>query len=284
MLPHMACIALLTLVACSTATSEKPQLRVLTVNLLTFAVAPDEEARTQIVIDLIRRENPDLIALQEAGQSQQIENRAEVIAAATGYHFVWTSIGVDIDADYQGGPAVLSRWPILSQEIIALPHLSADGVVERKAIRVTSDTPMGAVNLVGIHTTPEPDEQHQIDQAVEGAELLARSLDQLPGFIAGDFNAEPGSAAMQALRGTRPQGAASIVLEDAWQSARPADTGLTYPSRNPARRIDYIYAAAGAQSQATPLDCRLVLQEALEGLYASDHLGVLCDFRFDAIE
>ena len=154
----------------------------LTLNLLTFAVAPDVELRTQMAIDLIRSEEPDLVALQEVAQSSAVANRALVIAEATGYTFVWTPTEVDEDADYHGGPAVLSRWHITSQRIIDLPYLDFEGQVIRRAIQITADTPLGSIHLVGTHTTTSPDDERQVGQAAVGAESLLEVAGANPSF------------------------------------------------------------------------------------------------------
>jgi endonuclease/exonuclease/phosphatase family metal-dependent hydrolase len=60
---------------------------------------------------------------------------------------------------------------------------------------------------------------------------------------------------------------------DAWVATNPSDPGFTNPSDEPDQRIDYVYARG-----ATPVSCELILVDPVNGLRASDHLGVVCDF------
>jgi len=270
------------LASCASPSAEPGGVRILTLNLLTFAVGPDVDLRTQMAIDLIRQEGPDIVALQEVAESSEVANRAEVIASATGYHFVWTATETDENADYHGGPAVLSRRPIDSQRIVDLPHLDFEGEVIRRAIQITAETPAGVVRFVGNHTTTNSDSQKKTDQVVAGVVGALADETASPLFYAGDFNAEPTSQAMRVLRGEESYEGSTFGFEDAWQTINPSSLGHTYPSRDPARRIDYIYSVAGAEARARVTACRLVLQEPQRGVLASDHLGVLCDFSIEA--
>ncbi len=266
---------------CSSHELQEKRVRVLTFNLLTFAVGPEVDVRTQMAIDLINKERPDLIALQEVAESSNTANRARVISEATGYFFVWTATEIDKDADYHGGPAVLSRWPITSKRIVDLPHLDFDGEVVRRAISITSETPAGDVRFVGTHITTNSDPTRQADQVVEGVRGLLGDSAPSPLFYAGDFNAEPTSRALRVLRGEESHQGQTLAFDDAWTTTNPMAAGYTYPSRNPARRIDYVHSLPGTKYQAHATSCRLVLDEPERDILASDHLGVLCDFSLE---
>ena len=268
----------LCLVACSDENSAKPDLRILTLNLQTFAANPAVELRTALVIDYLRLESPDLIALQEAAQSSEVSNRAQVIAAAAGYEYVWTSADSNEPLDYMGGTAVLSRWPIESQEIEDLPYLGLEGEYQARAIRITSQTPIGQVNFVGVHVSTIDAGNLKMDQTIAGANLLLKAQQALPGFYAGDFNAEPDAQSIEALLST-----SRGSFADAWTEANPGASGFSYPASNPDRRIDYIFSSPGTEKRAEALRCSLFTDDS-DGTRVSDHLGVLCDFRIRPIQ
>lgn len=248
-------------------------LRVLTLNLQTFAANPAVEVRTEMVIKYLRSEMPDLVALQEAAQSSEVENRAEAIAAAAGYEYVWTSADMNEPQDYRGGTAVLSRWPITQEEIVDLPFLGVEGEYQSRAILITADTPVGNVKMVGVHVTTIEAEDLKARQTIAGAELLVGALGQMPGFYAGDFNAEPNAPSILQLND------AESGFVDAWVAANPDAPGYSYPSSGPDRRIDYIFTTAGTEKRARVKSCTLFGDESTDGIRVSDHLGILCDFR-----
>jgi endonuclease/exonuclease/phosphatase family metal-dependent hydrolase len=77
------------------------------------------------------------------------------------------------------------------------------------------------------------------------------------------------------LRGAATHGGVTGDLVDAWP---PGSPGYTIPSGAPARRIDYIYALPGGGAATA---CLTVLADPVDGVRASDHLGVLCTFTLD---
>src|SRR5687768_6704860 len=99
------------MIACSAAGSEAPSIdaptggdgsqidappqmfapvKVLTMNLKTPLPSDSTvDQRTALVAALIAAEQPDVIALQEVTKSSSLANRAEALAAATGYVWKW---------------------------------------------------------------------------------------------------------------------------------------------------------------------------------------------------
>ncbi|KAK1862945.1 hypothetical protein I4F81_005511 [Pyropia yezoensis] len=125
-----------------------------------------------------------------------------------------------------------------------------------------------------------------------------------PSVLLGDFNAEPPSTELCFLRGHATIGGASTAWTDAWEAARrsaPAvaaaaatDGGETYvPSANPAaaleaepdRRLDYVCVAPpAADGRGAVVRSRVVCDwPDGEGVFPSDHYGVVADLRADAV-
>lgn len=258
----------------ATGGSAPVDLRVLTINLKTPVTGGDDvETRTQIVIDAIDLLQPDFVALQEVTVTSSSTNRAEAIADATGYEWGWY-VTHDFVV-YQEGPGYLSRWPVSWTETVDLPHDDLGGTVTRVTLGVGLQTPHGELSFFSSHATVDPDEQVKADQALASWQFVHSKDNGLPAFFAGDLNAEPDSLAMQFLRGEATHDGMTGDFTDAWLEVNASDPGYTIPSDAPERRIDYIYMAP---SSASVVACELVFDEAVEGVYASDHIGVLCDF------
>ncbi|MGZ9098892.1 MAG: endonuclease/exonuclease/phosphatase family protein [Brevundimonas sp.] len=128
-----------------------------------------------------------------------------------------------------GGPArslVASRWP-LTARVAPPPGLHA--------VAVTARTPLGAVDVVGVHLTRPWPFQHswgQISQTM-ALEALVESLDG-PVIVAGDFNSVSGARIGKQIRrdiGLRP----ASGFPGTWPSRLPSAFGVT---------IDQVYASA----------------------------------------
>jgi endonuclease/exonuclease/phosphatase family metal-dependent hydrolase len=92
------------------------------------------------------------------------------------------------------------------------------------------------------------------------------------------MNSEPGNLAMRFFRGEAEHEGMTGNLIDSWMAANPGEDGFTMSSSNPEKRIDYIYLVPGSEKPAEVVSCELMFSEPVGGLYASDHLGVLCEF------
>jgi endonuclease/exonuclease/phosphatase family metal-dependent hydrolase len=83
-----------------------------------------------------------------------------------------------------------------------------------------------------------------------------------------------------------------VYFADAWAATAGLDPasgpGWTYDRRNPyalrsrepSRRIDYVFVRGPDRSlRGEPLSARLVLTEAVDGVWPSDHFGVLAEIQ-----
>jgi len=129
-----------------------------------------------------------------------------------------------------------------------------------------------------------------------------------PSVLLGDFNAEAGSTELRFLRGHATVNGGAAAWTDAWEAARrsapavaaaaaggtAAVGGETYvPSVNaaaaletePDRRLDYVWVAPPApDGRGIVLRCRVVCDVPdVDGVYPSDHFGVVADLRADAV-
>ncbi len=248
-----------------------------TLNLLNpsnpLSSSADVNVRTQLVIDAINAEQPDLIAFQEVVSSASVPNRAEFIANATGYEWAWQ---MEYSAViYDEGIAVLSKWPIVDTASVELPHKDLV-LVTRFALGARVTTPAGPVGFYSTHMTVGGSEEQSADQAAKAYEFITQRSGTTPAFFAGDLNAEPETPSMRFLRGETDHGGVTGNFVDLWLATNPDDVGYTIDAEDPNKRIDYIYASGSTSAVVTPDQCHLIFDAPVSGVYASDHIGVSC--------
>jgi hypothetical protein len=89
------------------------------------------------------------------------------------------------------------------------------------------------------------------------------------------------------LTGRQSLDGTSVCYRDAWESANPSDPGATSTPDNPLvadwdwpfRRLDYILVRCGEHGGPTLIirACSRVFDQPVEGVWASDHFGVVAD-------
>jgi endonuclease/exonuclease/phosphatase family metal-dependent hydrolase len=276
------------------------RLRVLTVNVQNDQGDP---RRTGLLNRELRRLGPDLVALQEVCYPDRRDQLAELVAG-TGLPHATHQAGVLADpppeADRYGGTAVATRWP--HRVVAVLDHRPAGrGDVQWWTLAVSVQVPRLGELLLIVPTTPwRPDaEAARERQAVEVADLDARHRAALPTVIAGDLNAGPEAASIRFLSGLQALGGRSVRYRDGWAAAGDGP-GHTWPVDDPAavaeaervvgrpgrrRRIDYVFvgsARAHPRARARILAALLVGDRPVDGVWLSDHAGVLVDLDVEA--
>ncbi len=260
-------------------------LRVLTLNI--WNLSGDWRARRQAVAAVVRSCEPDIVCLQEVVENER-GNQADWLAGALGGWAV-AYTGAPLDAGpTRFGNAVLSRRPIDVTARVDLPY-NED---EREVQRVVLHARTGGVDVFCTHLSWQ---LH--DAALREREALAlvrfvseRSDPAAPvgPVVAGDFNAEPDSTVIRYLCGLATLDGTSTYLQDAWRLAGDGGPGLTWSNANPhasldqepERRLDYVFSGFhGPAGGGRPVACRVVADAPVEGVWPSDHFGVLADLQ-----
>lgn len=261
------------------------QLRVMTMNAYGPA-NPDWERRHRLLADTIRELDPDILALQEVpldidGDLGQILGRD--------YHLAPFS-----QADNGVGGTLATRWPhrFVTEMDLRITDRARDSLSWCAAVLIELDTPVGTV-VVAHHkpSWPFPFEHEREQQAV----VVARTLEEHIQFrdvhavVLGDFDATPDSASLLFWRGRRPVDEFSVCYQDAWEYAHPNDPGYTFEVTNPlvrdgevatavTRKIDHILVRSVLHGPTLHVArCERVLDQSSDGVWASDHYGVLAD-------
>jgi endonuclease/exonuclease/phosphatase family metal-dependent hydrolase len=228
------------------------QLRVMTYNVHT-GIGMDKKLDLKRIADVINRERPDLVGLQEVDRGVERTGRIDEIqelARLTKMEYAFAN-----NLRYQGGwygVAILSRFPILATEHKL--YRNRREAERRGFIRAEVDFKGERLNFVTTHL----DYQFEDGRLFE-AEQLTEALDRCAGplIVVGDLNDEPSGPAYKLLAGR---------FGDAWVAS---DTGLTFPSDKPRKRIDYVFLRSGEHIG--------VRKAAVLETQASDHRPLLVD-------
>lgn len=168
----------------SGAMSELPKLEVVTFNIKfgdEYELAAEELAHNP------KLSAADILLLQEMDAP-----RTDAIARRLQLNYVYYPGSVHENGrDF--GNAVLSRWPIVSDKKLLLPHRNPTDGRARIAVRANVASPLGEIEAYSVHTeTPWLGPRARLEQA--GAVLDDARSSELALVIGGDFNtSDPGA-------------------------------------------------------------------------------------------
>jgi endonuclease/exonuclease/phosphatase family metal-dependent hydrolase len=259
------------------------------------------QARRKAILSVLRELRPDVVGLQEVWADTD-ENLAEWLAAELGLHWTWAAtdtpggwqrrLGAEgAGVDY--GNAVLSRWPITAREVLRLPA-PPDLDDGRLALYARLTRPDCEVPFFTAHLTSTLDgsavRRQQVTALVEFV-AAHRGGTEHPAVVTGDFNAVPDSDEIRLLGGYRtPPAVPGEVLFDAWEfmpdpyKAPPTWDALANPHaaalRLPSARVDHVFVGpSGRDGLGRVRGVRRAGDEAVEGVWGSDHAAVVVDLR-----
>src|SRR4030095_14957365 len=183
MLRLVACLLLLWT---GTPAFAKRKIRVMTYNIH-VGVGMDKKLDLQRIADVINRERPDLVGLQEVDRGvERTQRKDEIVELAqlTRMEYAFAP-----NLDYQGGKygvAILSRFPI--GRIDHRMYQNKREAERRGMIRVEVKVAGKALNFVTTHL----DYQYKDGGLVEAEQMLEFLRDvKGPLIVVGDFNDEP---------------------------------------------------------------------------------------------
>ncbi len=256
-------------------------LRVVTLNI--WNVSGDWRARRQAILAVLREVDPDIVCLQEVVANDR-GNQAEWLAAELdGMHCAFGGAPLTV-AEGRFGNAILSRWPIEAESTGNLPEEPDDQETQRVVLHART----GGVDVFSTHLAWQLHDAALRERQMQAVTaFVAENADAsapVGPVLAGDFNAEPDSTVIRYLCGLASLDGASTYFQDAWRLAGDGGPGLTWSRRNdhaaednePDRRLDYVFSWFHGRSGAgRPLECRVVADTPVAGVWPSDHFGVL---------
>jgi endonuclease/exonuclease/phosphatase family metal-dependent hydrolase len=263
-------------------------IRVLTLNIWNRLGPWDE--RLVAIREILAQESPDIIGLQEVITTPHGDALHQGKAVAEGFGYE-VAFGASHGEGFSFGNAVLSRWPILSSEVFALP--GGDESEPRTLLRVEVDAPCGRLAFGVTHLAWRFHEG-----AIRQAQAIAvaahmkerRRQGAPPAILVGDFNAGPDADEVRYLKGLTTLGQARCVyFADAFEVAGNGSHGATFSKANPFaatlrepdRRIDYVFVERfNDDVRGEPIDARVCFDRPVNGYYPSDHFGVIATLRY----
>lgn len=253
------------------------------------------EARQKAILTELRELRPDVVGLQEVWAADG-ENLAEWLAGELGLHWAWCPSPVpgpwrrrigDDGADI--GNAVLSRWPVVEQDMLRLP-VPPDVDDGRTALYARLSTPSHDIPFFTTHLTSAAHASAVRRQQVTAlAEFVAerRGETPFPTVVTGDFNAWPDSDEIRLFGGYRTAPTVpGQVFFDAWEYADPTAPSVTRDHANPhaakgpkpSARIDYIHVGPpGPGGLGRVRAVRRAGDGPVDGVWPSDHAAVVAD-------
>lgn len=227
---------------------EQTTLRMMSYNVRN-GIGLDGKRDYERIAGVIERFSPDVVAIQELDSATQRAQGVDVLRELSGkacMHGIYAPA-----IPYQGGKygiGILAKEKPLNYRIIPLP-----GREEKRALLMAEFE-----KYVFFCTHLSLTEADQL----ASVELIVREVGntQKPVFIAGDFNALPGSPVMKS------------VLEKF--SPLTNMKSMTYPANEPDQCIDYILLYKGNDP-----GCALLSNRVIGEAVASDHRPVLAEVR-----
>lgn len=244
-----------------------PALRVMTYNIHQ-GFNNDGVVDPEIFVEVIRSVDADVVALQES-DTVRFTGAGLDIVRYLAQRLAYDSFYGPPTREQSFGVALLSRHPILEAEYLGLTSMED----RRTFIRARISVDGSDVWIFVVHLGLEAE-----DRTVQTEEVL-REASQARGhrILAGDFNSCPGGLC-PGYEGPSDAVYATITTfyRDVWVESgfsRDDPQGYTYPSQNPAKRIDYIFVSVGLRVEGvermrTPASIR-----------ASDHLPVVANLQ-----
>jgi endonuclease/exonuclease/phosphatase family metal-dependent hydrolase len=256
-------------------------LRVVTLNI--WNLSGDWRARRGAIVALLRQCEPDVVCLQEVVANDR-GNQAEWLADQLGGLSVAFAGSPPAAATGRFGNAVLSRRPIEATAHVELPYVPDDQEVPRLAVHART----GGVDVFSTHLAWQLHDSALRERQVRVlVDFVAERRDPaapVGPVVAGDLNAEPDSSVVRYLCGLASLDGHGTYFQDAWRLAGGGGPGYTWSNANPHaaedgeadKRIDYVLSGFhGPALNGRPVECRVVGDAPVDGVWPSDHYGVL---------
>lgn len=235
-------------------------MRLLSYNIHKGIGGRDRRYRLERVIDVIQREEPDLICLQEVDRNvrrSRFDNQPKLLAER--FDSADSAFQLNVHLKTGGyGNLVLSRWPFLSRHHVSLRLKQKK---PRGAQILVVDTPEGPLHLVNWHLgLADRERRWQVDHLF--SHHLFREAEELPTIIIGDYNDWRNKLANGLFSGRGFE-----------QVTTPISRFRSFPAYMPLGSLDKAYFRGEVRIEhARVVRSKLAKQ-------ASDHLPLVVDFR-----
>ena len=190
-----------------------------------------QEIDFDIIVDTIQRCGADVVGLQEildTGTDPNFVAQTKILAERLGFYSYFAK-AIDFGENNPYGIALVSRYPILSTEVIFIPDPEVrkyDGYYETRVLLKTVIDVYGGLNVLVSHFGLNPDEQENAVQTV------MPNLPEKRCVFLGDLNMEPDNPIL------------NPIMDKLYDTAQLfSSPKLSFPSDTPRMKIDYIFVS-----------------------------------------
>jgi endonuclease/exonuclease/phosphatase family metal-dependent hydrolase len=230
--------------------------------------------RWELIFQGLKEYQPDIVGFQEVFNMDW----AREIRERSGYPYLTVS-------GEHSGLIFLLKFKPVEQECLILKTKSPTEDYLRYVFYVRVDTGREKIALFNTHLSWKADENDiRLKQTLELEAFVQQKAGDLPAVLLGDLNAGPDAPSVSYVR-------EKMRWCDTFAAANPGVSGLTWDYRNPyaeaerdkmaERRIDYIFVREQIGSVRKILSSRVVFDGPREGVWPSDHLGMMTELKND---
>jgi endonuclease/exonuclease/phosphatase family metal-dependent hydrolase len=218
---------------------------------------PVSARRLQPIVDALRSQQPDIVALQEVSSQRQAERLAEPLQMASAYVPHRSSYALDF---FEWGLAFLFKGRLMDSGNYAI-HFDEKRRYGRQALMVRVKLDAAELTVVNVHL----EQADPVGQIANLNRFVAPF--SAPVVLMGDFNRQPHDPALGVL--------ASRWVDTCQAVASPAsrEAARLGTLRRPPQRIDYIFVEPTAfkvsEAGLLPPEHRTI----------SDHIGYFADLQ-----
>lgn len=211
----------------------------------------------QIMANAILKCGADIVGLNEMrsqGENPEYTYQTEALSKLTGLPHYYFAKAIDADGGKNPyGNAMLSRYPIVSAQVIPVPDppTRVEGKMYETRCLLKAKLENGLTVMV-IHFGLNPDE------AENAVATVVENLESEKCILMGDFNVDPDDPVLLPIR---------EKMKDA--AEKFAEPRLSYPSDVPERKIDYIFVSPDIEIEAADIPA----------IVASDHRPHTAEIR-----
>jgi endonuclease/exonuclease/phosphatase family metal-dependent hydrolase len=248
--------------------------------------------RRAVLRDGLHALRPDLVALHETIQNDEYDQVGDLLGPD--FHVAHQTAreppqGGDVEEGQ--GFSIASRWPLGAVRELDL-HVTprtADFACSLLAAEILVPEPIGPLLFVFHNPSWRLDFSYEREmQAVAAARFVESLVEQGARHVVmvGDLDADPVSSTTRFWTGRQSLDKISVCYRDVWESTHPGDPGHTFTPHNPLlrdrdwpfRRIDYLFVRCDDRGPTLDIAaCERIFDEPIDGVWASDHFGLVAD-------
>ena len=233
-------------------------MRILSYNIHKGIGGRDRRYRLERIIEVIGREEPDLVCLQEVDRNvrrSRFEDQPRILSRELGLPHLLYQMNFHLTTGGYGN-LILSRWPFASHHQVSL---RMNRRKPRGAQLVVVDSPAGPLHVVNWHLgLVERERRWQVEKLL--AHRLFREADSVPSVLIGDTNDWRNMLGQHVLHGAGFQ-----------QATLPVPRFRSFPAWLAMGSLDKAFSRGAVQIE----HARIVRTPAAR--VASDHLPLVLD-------